>query len=129
MKNRKTLWIILSLVLVAALMVGAYVLWMPKGVAGAKTIDFKIVNGESVKTVSIQTNEAYLRGALEAKGLIAGDESEYGLFVKTVDGYTVNDANQEWWCFTKGGETVMTGVDTTPIANGDAFEATLTVGY
>ena len=70
-----------------------------------------------------------MRGVLEGAGLIAGDASEYGLFVKTVDGYTVDDANQEWWCFTKGGEQVNTGVDTTPIADGDHFEITLTVGY
>ena len=66
---------------------------------------------------------------LEPAGLIAGEETEYGLFVKTVDGYTVNDANQEWWCFTRGGEMLNTGVDTTPVADGDHFEITLTVGY
>ena len=129
MKNRKTLWVAIALVLVAALMVGAYLLWMPKGATGAKTITLAIVNGESEKTVSIRTDEAYLRGALESQNLIAGDESDYGLFVKTVDGYTVNDANQEWWCFTKGGEYMATGVDTTPIADGEHYEATLTVGY
>ena len=61
--------------------------------------------------------------------LIAGDESEYGLFVKTVDGETADDANQEWWCFTKGGEMLMTGVDDTMIADGEQYEATLTVGW
>ena len=40
-----------------------------------------------------------------------------------------DDANQEWWCFTKGGESVNTGVDSTPVADGDAFEITFTVGY
>ena len=66
---------------------------------------------------------------LEQEGLVAGEESEYGLFVKTVDGYTADDSNQEWWCFTKNGESLTTGVDTTPIADGEHFEATLTVGY
>ena len=70
-----------------------------------------------------------LAGALEQAALIAGEEGEYGLFVKTVDGVTANDANQEWWCFTKGGETLETGVDSTPIADGDTFEITLTQGY
>ena len=78
---------------------------------------------------TISTSEEYLRGALEQAALIAGEEGEYGLFVKTVDGVTANDANQEWWCFTKGGETLEAGVDSTPIADGDTFEITLTQGY
>lgn len=131
MKNkRKVLWSILAIVLVAALMVGAYTLLMPKGETGDKQITVTIVgvDGASEERV-LHTNSAYLRGALEEQKLIAGDESEYGLFVKTVNGYTAQDSNQEWWCFTKGGETVMTGVDTTPIADGDHFEITLTTGY
>lgn len=83
--------------------------------------------GTTTKTIS--TDAEFLRGALEQENLIAGDESQYGLFVKTVNGITADDANQEWWCFTKGGETLFTGVDTTPIADGDKFEITLTVGY
>ena len=46
-----------------------------------------------------------------------------------VNGIAADDSKQEWWCFTKGGEEMMTGVDTTPIADGDAFEITLTEGY
>ena len=38
-------------------------------------------------------------------------------------------AAQEWWCFSKGGEDLSTGVDTTPIADGDTFEATLKTGW
>ena len=52
-----------------------------------------------------------------------------GLYVTTVDGVTADDGNQEWWCFTLNGETINTGVDTTPIADGDHFEITLTTGY
>ena len=75
------------------------------------------------------TDEEYLRNVLEPAGLIAGEDSEYGMFVKTVDGYTADDAKQEWWCFTQDGGQVNTGVDTTPVADGDHFEITLTTGY
>ena len=47
----------------------------------------------------------------------------------TVNGVTVDDSKQQWWCFTQDGEMLMTGVDTTPIADGDHFEITLTEGY
>ena len=70
-----------------------------------------------------------LREALEQEKLAEGEESSFGLFVKTVDGETVDDGNQEWWCLTKGGEMWNYGVDDTKIADGDAFEFTFTEGY
>ena len=64
-----------------------------------------------------------LRQALEAEGLIAGEEAQYGLYVKVVDGVTADyDVDQSWWGLYKDGEMLMTGVDTTPIADGDHFE-------
>ena len=97
---------------------------------GTKTITVQIiVDGQDTVTKSITTEAAYLREALEEEKLIAGEESQYGLFVKTVNGVTVDDAKQQWWCFTKGGADLFTGVDTTPIADGDVFEITLKTGY
>ncbi len=95
----------------------------------AKKIRFTAVYDGESKEFEISTNEETLGAALLAEGLIAGDQSEYGLYVKTVDGRTADEANQEWWCLTKGGEMWMNGVDTTEIADGDAFEFTLTAGW
>ena len=72
---------------------------------------------------------AVLRQALEEQKLVEGEESQYGLYVKTVNGVTADEAKEEWWCFTKDGEDVMTGVDSTPVADGDHFEITLKTGY
>ena len=83
----------------------------------------------SKKDFTITTEAENLRAALEQEKLVEGEESEFGLFVKTVDGETVNDADQEWWCLTKGGEMWNNGVDTTEISDGDAYEFTFTVGY
>jgi hypothetical protein len=130
MKNRKILWIALSVVLLAAIMAGAYALLVPKGQVGAKQLQVQIVGVDGAsKDFSIRTDSAYLRGALEEENLIAGDESEFGLFVRTVDGYTADDGKQEWWSFTKDGEMLMTGVDATPIEDGERYEITLTTGY
>lgn len=66
----------------------------------------------------------------KAEGLVDGEgKARWDFSLKSVDGETVDDANQEWWCLTKGGESLMTGADSTPIADGDQFELTLTVGY
>lgn len=128
-KNRVLLIgaIVLAVLVVAASLV--YFINRPETTQGDKEITVQILYDSVSKTVEIQTDAEYLRGALEEKNLIQGDESEYGLFVKAVDGRTVDDSKQEWWCFTKDGEMLMTGVDTTPIADGEAYEVTLTEGY
>ena len=61
--------------------------------------------------------------ALMDAGLIEGEEGAYGLYVKVVDGITADyDVDQSWWGLYKDGEMLMTGVDSTPIADGDHFE-------
>ena len=127
--NKNLLAGVLALVLVVAALIGVYFATRPATSAADKTITATVVANGEEEAFTIHTDEEYLRGALESIDLIAGEESEYGLFVTTVNGITADDANQEWWCFTKGGESLNTGVDSTPIADGDAFEITLTVGY
>ena len=130
MRNKKWIVGIVALALVAALMAGAYLLWMPKATQGAKALQVEVVHQDgSSRALALQTDQEFLRGALEEVSLISGEESAYGLFVKTVDGYTADDSKQEWWCFTKGGEDLFTGVDATPVADGDRFEITLKTGY
>ena len=129
-KNKAAVALLIALVAVVAIALGLWVALKPQAAQGEKTITVNVVFADGTQNShTISTSEEYLRGALEQAALIAGEEGEYGLFVKTVDGVTANDANQEWWCFTKGGETLETGVDSTPIADGDTFEITLTQGY
>lgn len=131
MKKNKKLILAVSVLAALVLIVGAvFMLNRPATAAGAKDITVQVVFADgSDKVHELKTDAEFLRGALEEAKLVEGSESEYGLFVTTVDGVAANDANQEWWCFTKSGEAVMTGVDTTPIADKDHFEITLTVGY
>lgn len=130
MKNKKA-WIGLGAVIViAAILFAVYWVFVPKGVQGAKTITVEVFNGEeSVGSHTLKTDEEYLRGALEEAELVEGEESATGLFVKTVDGITADDSQQQWWCITKDGKDLNTGVDATPIADGDRFEITLKTGW
>lgn len=128
--NKKGLIIgLIALVAAVAVLLGIYFATRKPTAAGQKSIGVEIVNNEGKTERDITTEAEYLRGALEQEKLIEGNESEYGLFVTTVDGVTADDSKQEWWCFTKGGATLETGVDSTPIADGDHFEITLTTGY
>ena len=102
----------------------------PKGTAGQKAIGVTVVYADATTDeFSFSTDAEFLRQALEEQKLVEGEESQYGLYVKTVNGVTADEAKEEWWCFTKDGEDVMTGVDSTPVADGDHFEITLKTGY
>ena len=125
---------VLAVVLVAVLALGALLCWKmfaPQGTAGGKTVTVEVVHGDaSTKEFVIRTDSENLRGALDQEeGLVAGEEGQFGLFILTVDGETINADNQEWWCVTKNGEQLMTGVDDTVIADGEHYEITFTVGY
>ena len=117
------------LIVAAAALAAVYFAFGPKGAAGEKTITVEVVLPDGSTETAITTDEAYLRGALEQEGMIAGEESEYGLFVTAVNGVAADDNKEQWWCFTKDGESLATGVDSTPIADGEHYEITLTEGY
>ena len=129
-QKRKALLGLAVLLCAAALLAGIYLTFRPQTVEGAKTVTGEVIaGGETVQTHTIQTDAEYLRGALEQEKMVGGEESAYGLFLLTVDGITADEAKQEWWCVTKEGGQVDTGVDATPIADGDHFELTLMVGW
>ena len=60
--------------------------------------------------------------ALTEIGMIAGEEGDYGLYVKTVNGVTADyDVDQTYWAFYINGEYASTGVDATPVSSGDIY--------
>ena len=124
--NRKTLFAVAALAVVAALMLGIWYFTRPQAQEGAKTVVVEVVHAdESAKEFTYHTDAEYLGELLLAEKLVEGEEGAFGLFITTVDGETAQDSLRQWWCITKGGEKVDTGVDATPIADGDHFELTM----
>jgi len=119
---------VLIVLVVGALL--AYHFLSPGTTVGAKTITVTIDHmvGDD-KTIEIKTDAEFLRGALEQEKLIEGENSQYGLFITLMDGEKADESKQQWWGFTKSGEYVDTGIDQTPIADGDSFEFKLNEGY
>lgn len=79
---------------------------------GGTVFTLKITAGDRTITVTVSTDEAVLGDALVAAGLIAGEEGDYGLYVKTVNGMTLDyDTDGMYWAFYIDGEYAMTGVD------------------
>ena len=126
MRGKKAWLPAAALAVVALLLLGIWYVNRPQGQGGDKTITVEVVHAdESSREFTYRTSEEFLGPVLIEEGLAQGEESTYGLFITTVDGETA-EGNQ-WWCITQDGQMVETGADTTPIADGDHFELTMSV--
>ena len=90
---------------------------------GTTVFVFTVMDGEGNEAVfEIHTEKEIVGEALMELGLIEGEAGDYGLFVKTVNGITVDyDADGAYWAFYINGEYAMAGVDTTPITEGETY--------
>lgn len=90
---------------------------------GANVFKFTVVDmeGKSV-TGEIHTDKTIVGEALLDLGLIAGDQGEYGLYVKTVNGLTVDyDKDGKYWAFYVNDAYASAGVDSTSIEAGASY--------
>ena len=129
-KNTKLILAVIALVVVIAVFVGVYVFTRPDTAEGAKEIVVTVVHGDGTeKEFVYHTDYEYLGEVILEDGLVEGDDSEYGLYIKVVDGeqadYTVDGA---YWALWQNGEMAMQGADQTPIADGDTFSLVYTIG-
>ena len=90
---------------------------------GETSFLFNVVDPEGKEShFEIHTDEKTVGAALLSLGLIAGEDSEYGLYVKTVNGVTVDyDTDGKYWAFYVDGEYAATGVDSTDITAGATY--------
>ena len=90
---------------------------------GATAFTFEITHMDgSQKTYAVKTDAQTVGEALVSLGLIAGEDGAYGLYVKTVDGETVDwDTHQKYWSFYENGAMSMNGVDQTNVVAGATY--------
>ncbi len=90
---------------------------------GKTTFDFTVTDTEENETqFDVHTDKTTVGEALLELDIIAGDNSEYGLYVKTVNGITLDfDNDGYYWAFYVNGEYAQTGVDLTDIKDGEAY--------
>ncbi|MCR4926465.1 MAG: DUF4430 domain-containing protein [Lachnospiraceae bacterium] len=90
---------------------------------GETHFDFSVTFSDgSEKHYCVYTDEENVGAALLGVELIAGEDSQYGLYVKTVDGETADyDKDSHYWAFYIDGEYAMTGVDATPVEDGKTY--------
>ena len=89
--------------------------------ATAITVEVQGADGKSV-TFTVNTDEETVGAALLKLGVIAGEDSDYGLYVKTVNGITLDyDTDGMYWAFYINGEYAQTGVDATGVEDGAVY--------
>ncbi len=109
-----------------ALAFGLWRVWqssLPETAEGEKTVTVEVTHGDgSTAEFTYQTDLEYLGELLAQEGLISGTPGDYGLFVETVDGETVDYArDQSWWRLTQNGQDVTTGADAVVLRDGDRY--------
>lgn len=90
---------------------------------GSKQFDFTVVQKDGSETsFEVHTDKETVGEALTELDLIAGEEGEYGLYVKTVNGITVDyDTDGAYWAFYVNDEYSQTSVDQTVIEDGCSY--------
>ena len=130
MKNKKLI-IILCAVLVV-LIGGFGAVWhftRPETQSGGKQITVTVVHADGKdKEFKISTDAEFLGDAVYEKKLVSKEEHESGFYL-TVDDETADyNADKAWWMVTKDGKMTTDGMNEQPIADGDKFEITYSVG-
>ena len=90
---------------------------------GEKTFLLEVTAEEKTVTFTVKTDKETVGAALAEQELIVGEQSEYGLYTKVVNGITADfDVNKRYWAFYIDGEYATSGVDTTKITEGTTYQ-------
>ena len=91
---------------------------------GAHSFRLEITDAEGKTiTATINTDEETVGAALLKLNVVQGEDSEYGLYVKTVNGVTADyDKDQTFWAFYVDGVSSQTGVDMTAVNDGSTYK-------
>lgn len=99
---------------------------------GGKTVIVNVTAADRSISLTIRTDAATLGEALRENSLVEGEESEFGLYIKVVNGIRADfDTDGAYWMFNRVNadgttEMMMSGVDTTPLTDGDMYELVYT---
>ena len=90
---------------------------------GENEFIFTVVDADGAeKDFEIHTDQKIVGDALTELDLISGDEGEFGLYVKTVNGITLDyDTDGKYWAFYVNDEYAQSGVDMTEIEEGSTY--------
>ena len=90
---------------------------------GKTKFNFSVIDGDGKTTdFEINTDKTIVGEALQELGLIEGDEGEFGLYVKKVNGITADfNVDKTYWAFYVNGAYATSGVDATEIKDSESY--------
>ncbi len=90
---------------------------------GKTTFAFSVTDVDGkVTNFTVHTDKTVVGDALQEVGLIAGEEGEFGLYVKTVNGVTLDyNKDGKYWAFYVDDAYAPKGVDATEITPDTAY--------
>lgn len=89
---------------------------------GSKTINVSVEAGEDSVVFTVKTDKTTLADALTEHGIIAGEITEFGLSVYTVNGMTANfNTENVYWALYEGEAYANGGASDIEIADGDSY--------
>lgn len=99
--------------------------------AGVKEFKLEVVSERDgyLEVTDCKSDTEYLGEFLRTYESCIWEDSTYGIYIKGFDGMMEDIDNQYWWCVTVNGESVMTGADEIPLADGDTYTFTLMQGW
>lgn len=144
--NKKTLWLVIELVLIAAALVTIF-LTRPKAPGqtnstettnSSQTTDntednktsFAVVvvhKDGSKKEMTLQTQEKYLGAALIEAGIVEAEENRFGMHIKTADGEkAVFEEDKAYWAVYVGENLADRATDLLPVEEGKTYKLVCT---
>lgn len=96
--------------------------------SGSKTVYVEVKTENKSVTFTIHTDKENLADALLEHSLVGGDNSQFGLYIKKLNGITADyDVDQTYWALTKSGEKLNYGASSASVSDGDHYEFTRTI--
>lgn len=129
--KKKTVWISLCVVLLAALLFGAYYLMRGGVVQGNKEVSLTVVggSGNTLLTKKYHTDATTVAALLDENKLAVLKTGSIGRYIIAVCGVSADDGKQQWWHIGFNGADAVKGADDLTLTNGDVIVLTLKTGY
>ena len=94
---------------------------------GSKTVEVEVKVNDHAILLTVHTDSKTLGEALIENGIVKGEQGEYGLYVKEVNGITADyNIDSSYWAFYQNGEYMNVGMESAEINGGEHYELVYT---
>ena len=94
---------------------------------GRHSVSVEVKIGEKSVTLTVKSDKDNLADMLTENKLVEGDNGEYGLYIKKVNGVSADyDADGAYWGLNKDGEPTPVGASDITVKDGEHYELVYT---